>query len=69
VDARDAKGQTPLALNVRASVDSYWTDLRSPASVKALLKAGASTDGVKDPSGYDPVDRLLNDHKAEHGGH
>jgi ankyrin repeat protein len=59
VNARDARGRTPLALAVLACVDSYWTDRRSPESVAALLRAGASTEGVRFPSGYDEVDALL----------
>jgi len=59
VDARDGQGRTPLALAVRACVDSYWTDLRSPESVRALLAAGASTSGVAYPCGYAEVDELI----------
>jgi ankyrin repeat protein len=59
VDARDGAGRTPLMLAVRACVDSYWTDRRSPESVQALLAAGASTEGVAYPSGYAEVDALL----------
>jgi ankyrin repeat protein len=59
VDATDAKGQTPLALAVRACVDSYWSNRRSPESVDALLRAGASVKGVDYPSGYAEVDGLL----------
>ena len=59
VNARDGAGRTPLALAVKACVDSYWTSRRSPASVEALLRAGASTAGVAFPSGYDEVDDLL----------
>ncbi|HVH88674.1 MAG TPA: ankyrin repeat domain-containing protein [Terriglobales bacterium] len=62
VNARDGRGRTPLALAVKASVDSYWTDRRSPDSVKALLDAGATTIGIKIPSGYDEVDELLRKH-------
>lgn len=58
-DAADGKGRTPLELAVRACVDSYWTDLRSPESVAALLDAGASVAGVKFPCGYAEVDDLL----------
>ena len=53
LDVRDGAGRTPLALAVRACVDSYWSDRRSPESVEALLNAGASTIGVNFPSGYD----------------
>ena len=59
VDAVDAVGRTPLMLAVRACVDSYWSDRRSPESVRALLHAGASTRGIQVPSGYDEVDGLL----------
>jgi ankyrin repeat protein len=59
VDTPDARGRTPLALAVRACVDSYWTEMRSPASVEALLNAGASVKGVQFPSGYAEVDALL----------
>jgi ankyrin repeat protein len=65
VDVADANGRTPLALAVRACVDSYWTELRSPASVAALLEAGASVDGVPFPSGYADVDDLLRRHRRE----
>jgi ankyrin repeat protein len=59
VDALDGKGRTPLALAVRACVDSYWSGMRSPRSVQALLDAGASPGGVSFPSGYAEVDELL----------
>lgn len=62
VNAMDAKGQTPLQLAVRACVDSYWTNRRSPESVGALLRAGASVSGVDYPCGYDEVDKLLKSH-------
>jgi ankyrin repeat protein len=59
VDVQDGKGQTPLMLAVRACVDSYWKDWRSPESVAALLAAGASIDGVDLPTGYAEIDTLL----------
>jgi len=59
VNAQDAKGRTPLMLAVKACVDSYWTNRRSPESVGALLKAGASISGVEFPCGYAEVDELL----------
>ena len=59
IDRLDGKGRTPLALAVRACVDSYWTRRRTPESVKALLDAGASMKGVMYPSGYTVVDDLL----------
>ncbi|MGB9123425.1 MAG: ankyrin repeat domain-containing protein [Candidatus Angelobacter sp.] len=59
VNAQDAKGRTPLMLAVKACVDSYWTNRRSPESVEVLLKAGAAISGVEYPSGYAEVDALL----------
>jgi ankyrin repeat protein len=59
VAATDARARTALALAVRACVDSYWTERRSPESVAALLAAGASVSGVAFPSGYTEVDELL----------
>jgi len=59
IDVPDGKGRTPLALAVRACVDSYWAARRSPESVEALLRAGASVNSVAFPSGYAEVDELL----------
>jgi ankyrin repeat protein len=59
VNATDSQGRTALQLAVKACVDSFWTQRRSPDSVQALLEAGASTDGIKLPTGYDEIDRLL----------
>jgi ankyrin repeat protein len=64
VEARDGMGRTPLAVAVRACVDSYWSYRRSPESVEALLLAGASVSGVTFPSGYADVDELLRRHGA-----
>ena len=64
VNTRNANGRTPLALAVRACVDSYWTRRRSPESVDALLRAGASVEGVSYPSGYAEVDELLRAQRA-----
>jgi ankyrin repeat protein len=61
LDVPDGKGRTALALAVRACVDSYWTDRRSPESVFALLQAGASLGDVQFPSGYSEVDDMLRD--------
>lgn len=57
--ARDGRDRTPLQLAVKACVDSYWTDRRTPESVEALLRAGARTDGITLPTGYDRIDALL----------
>ena len=65
VDAKDGKGRTPLALAVRACVDSYWKERRSPESVRMLLSAGATASGVEYPSGYAEVDELLREHDAK----
>lgn len=62
VDTPDGAGRTPLALAVRACVDSWWRERRTPESVTALLAAGASVDGIPYPSGYDEVDQLLRNH-------
>jgi hypothetical protein len=59
VNARDGKGRTALSLAVKACVDSYWKDRRTPESVEALLIAGATIGGIEIPCGYDEVDKLL----------
>lgn len=59
VNRVDANGSTPLMLAVRAATDSYWLDRRTPESVEALLAAGAHKYGVKLPTGYEAIDRLL----------
>lgn len=59
VNALDGQGRTPLQLAVRACVDSYWMRHRAPDSVAALLAAGAHREGVRLPTGYDAIDRLL----------
>jgi ankyrin repeat protein len=59
VDAREGKGRTPLMLAVKACVDSYWTERRTPEPARLLLEAGASVDGVSIPTGYDALDALL----------
>jgi ankyrin repeat protein len=59
VNISDGLGRTALQLAVKACVDSHWTELRSPESVRALLEAGALTHGIVCPTGYDEIDRLL----------
>jgi ankyrin repeat protein len=59
VNQRDGQGRTSLALAIRASVDSYWKDRRTPESIEALLNAGASLDGIEVPTGYAEADALL----------
>ncbi|WAC14665.1 ankyrin repeat domain-containing protein [Dyadobacter pollutisoli] len=59
VDTPDQNGRTPLQLAVRACVDSYWTDRRSPESVEILLKAGANSAQISLPTGYKAIDHLL----------
>jgi ankyrin repeat protein len=59
VNAIDALGRTALQLAVKACIDSYWTDRRSPDSVRVLLKAGAFAEGIELPTGYDQIDVLL----------
>ena len=66
IDEVDGAGRTPLALAVRACVDSYWWNRRSPESVRVLLDAGASATGggVVFPSGYSEVDDMLRMRRA-----
>jgi len=59
VNARDGNARSPLVLAIKACVDSYWTERRSPESVEVLLRAGASPRDVRGPSGYAAVDELL----------
>lgn len=59
VSALDGQGRTVLQLAVKACVDSYWVSRRSPDSVRFLLEAGASTQGIALPTGYDEIDQLL----------
>lgn len=59
VNVPDGKGRTPLMLAVRACVDSYWREWRSPESVSMLLAAGASGAGLDLPTGYADIDALL----------
>jgi hypothetical protein len=68
VNALDGRGRTALQLAIKACVDSFWAERRSPASVKALLDAGASLDGVEIPTGYDDVDALLRERVAQQRG-
>jgi ankyrin repeat protein len=65
VNALDARGRSALALAVRACIDSYWSYRRTPESVEALLQAGASVEGIKIPTGYDEIDKLLREHKEK----
>ena len=59
VEAVDGRGRTALQLAVKACIDSYWKYRRRPDSVEALLAAGATTEGVELPTGYDAIDGLL----------
>lgn len=59
VNDLDGQGRSPLQLAVKACVDSYWVDRRTPYSVRALLDAGASREGIKLPTGYAEIDQLL----------
>jgi ankyrin repeat protein len=59
VDIAGENGATPLKLALRASVTSYWKEMRSTALIKALLDAGASIEGIALPTGYAEADDLL----------
>jgi ankyrin repeat protein len=67
VNQVDGKGRSPLMLAVKACVDSFWMHRRTPESVEALLKAGASTNGVEYPCGYAEVDELLKRYRGDAG--
>lgn len=62
VNAADARGRTPLQLAVKACIDSYWMRRRKPDSVAALLATGATTEGIRRPTGYEAIDVLLTQH-------
>jgi ankyrin repeat protein len=64
VNARDGKGNTPIMMAVKACVDSYWTEWKSPETVAALLAAGASVEGLPEESGYGEVDALIARHRG-----
>jgi ankyrin repeat protein len=64
VNALDTRSRTALQLAVRACTDSYWKYRRQPDSVAALLAAGATTDGIELPTGYNAIDDLLRDRKS-----
>ncbi|MFY9747191.1 MAG: ankyrin repeat domain-containing protein [Acidobacteriaceae bacterium] len=59
VNLTDERGRTPLQLAVKACTDAYWKRRRQPDSVAALLAAGATTEGIDLPTGYDSIDQLL----------
>jgi ankyrin repeat protein len=59
VNAVDARNRTPLQLAVKACTNSYWKYRRRPDSVVALLAAGATTERIELPTGYDAIDDLL----------
>jgi ankyrin repeat protein len=63
VNAPDGRGRTALFLAVRACVDSYWRERRTPDSIETLLEAGASIAGIEIPTGYDEADALLHHYK------
>jgi ankyrin repeat protein len=58
VNAPDGAGRTALQLAVRACVSSYWRQRRTPEWIEPLLKAGASTEGIAIPCGYEEADAL-----------
>lgn len=64
VNARNARGEAPLDLAIRAATDSYWTNRRTPDSVEALLSAGADATHVQIPTGYEAIDPLIQARRA-----
>ncbi len=64
VDQPDPNGQTPLALAIRACVDSYWSDRRNAISIEALLRAGANASQIRVPTGYDRADELIRSYQS-----
>ena len=62
VNAKTFSGITPLQLAVKATVDSYWTSRRGTDSIRALLDAGASMEGIQVPTGYDEADEIFRRH-------
>ena len=64
INVPDARGRTPLALAVRASVDSYWTERALPEFVTLLLDAGASASSIPLPTGSVAIDALLSGRRA-----
>ena len=59
VNVVDGKGRSPLALAVKACVDSYWTIVvRPPRSTPCCAQARQPL-ALPFPSGYDEVDDLL----------
>jgi ankyrin repeat protein len=59
VNAVDSRRRSPLALAIKACVDSHWKERRTPESIEALLQAGASLEGIEIPTGYAEADTLL----------
>jgi ankyrin repeat protein len=60
IDAKDARGETPLSRAVNCAVDSHWTERRSVESIRVLLDAGADPEAVlRFPSGDDAIDEEL----------
>jgi ankyrin repeat protein len=64
VNALDGRGRTPLALAVKACVDSHWAQGRSLASIEMLLRAGATVEGIALPTGYAEADACLREYGA-----
>jgi ankyrin repeat protein len=59
VDAKDARGRTPLQRAATACVASYWRNRRTPDPARLLVKAGASLEGISLPTGYAELDAVL----------
>lgn len=59
VNARDGDDRTPLMLAVRAGTNSYWTSRSVPDTIRALLAAGTSKEGIELPTGRADLDAIL----------
>jgi ankyrin repeat protein len=59
LEAKNGRGETPLAYSVRAKRDSEWDGAQALETVEALLAAGADTSVLQQPTGWDALDERL----------
>ena len=62
LEQRNGHRETPLSYAVRAALQSEWTRERSAETVEALLAAGADAREVGLPTGWPPLDTLIERH-------